>query len=85
MSKEEKLKRKLLSLPKDFTFDELTTLLRRFEFEISNKGATSGSRVAFIHKKTGTVIRVHKPHPQKEIGISALKDVLLILKEKNFI
>ena len=85
MSKEEKLKAKLLSLPKDFTFDELSTLLRRLGFEVSNKGATSGSRVAFINKKTNDVIRIHKPHPNKEVNISALKDVLHTLKEKNFI
>jgi hypothetical protein len=85
MSKEEKLIQKLLSLPKDFTFDELSVLLRRLGFELSNKGATSGSRVAFINKKTKDVIRVHKPHPQKEVNISALKEVRDILKEKNYI
>jgi predicted RNA binding protein YcfA (HicA-like mRNA interferase family) len=85
MSKEEKLISRLLSLPKDFTFDELSTLLRRLGFDASNKGATSGSRVAFTHKETETLILVHKPHPRKEIRISALKEVLRILKEKNFI
>jgi hypothetical protein len=85
MSKEEKLISRLLSLPKDFTFDELSTLLRRLGFDVSNKGATSGSRVAFINKKTKDVIRVHKPHPNKEVGISALRDVLQTLKERNFI
>jgi hypothetical protein len=85
MSKEEKLKQKLLTLPKDFTFDELSTLLRRLGFDVSNKGATSGSRVAFINKETKDIIRVHKPHPQKEVNISALKEVRDILIEKNFI
>lgn len=85
MSKEEKLKQRLLRLPKDFTFDELSTLLRRLGFEISNKGATSGSRVAFINKKTKDVIRIHRPHPQNEVNISALKEVRDILKEKNLI
>lgn len=85
MSKHEKLISRLLSLPKDFTFDELSTILRRLGFEISNKGATSGSRVAFINKKTKDIIRIHKPHPHKEVNISALREVCDILKDKNFI
>lgn len=85
MSKEEKLKARLLSLPKDFTFDELTTLLRRLGFDSFNKGATSGSRVAWEHKEKGVSILVHKPHPQKEMRISALKQVLRTLKDEGFI
>ena len=61
MSKEEKLTQRLLSQPNDFTIDELTTLLKRLGYSVSNKGATSGSRIAFINEKTKDIIRIHRP------------------------
>jgi len=85
MSKEKKLITRLLSLPKDFTFDELETLLRRLGFERSNKGSTSGSRVAFIKKSTQEIIRIHKPHPGNELGMGTLKDVVTFLKDNGYI
>jgi hypothetical protein len=49
MTKKDKLLVRFLSIPRDFTFDELTTLLLSMGFEIENKGKTSGSRVAFVY------------------------------------
>ncbi|MDR1023265.1 MAG: hypothetical protein LBL94_08360 [Prevotellaceae bacterium] len=49
MSTKEKLIKRFLTLPKDFTFDELLKLLRALGFAMSNKGKTSGSRVKFTH------------------------------------
>lgn len=85
MSKEEKLIQRILSLPKDFTIDELTTLLKRLGYSASNKGATSGSRMAFIHEQTKHVISIHKPHPKKELGIGTLKDVVASLREQSLL
>lgn len=48
MGQKEKLIKKLLSKPKDFTFTEAETLLNYFDYVRSNKGKTSGSRVIFI-------------------------------------
>ena len=48
MGKKEKLIAKLKSNPKDFTFDEMKTLLEALGFVMSNKGKTSGSRVKFM-------------------------------------
>ena len=42
MGKKEKLIQRLLSVPKDFTFDEMQSLLEILGFEMSNKGKTSG-------------------------------------------
>ena len=85
MSKEEKLKQRLLTIPSDFTVGELITLLKRLGFRISNKGATSGSRIAFLNDKTKDIIRIHKPHPRNELGKATLKDVVAQLKDKKFI
>jgi hypothetical protein len=49
VSTKEKLIKRFLALPKDFTFDELVKLLTALGFSISNKGKTSGSRVKFIN------------------------------------
>ncbi len=85
MSKEQKLIARLMSLPKDFTIGEMTSLLTRLGFKMSNKGATSGSRVAFIKKDTGDIIRLHKPHPGNELGPATLKDVVDFLRERGYI
>ena len=63
MGTKEKLVKRLLSHPKDFTFDEAVTLLRLLGFEQSNKGKTSGSRVGFISKRNGRIM-MHRPHPE---------------------
>ena len=49
MSKKDKLMARLLSQPKDFTFDEVETLLGYFSYYIDNGGRTSGSKVRFIN------------------------------------
>ena len=62
MSKKEKLVSRLLSNPKDFTFEELVTLLGYFGFWKANAGKTSGSRVEFRNSE-GQILKLHKPHP----------------------
>ncbi|NOU62345.1 type II toxin-antitoxin system HicA family toxin [Marinifilum caeruleilacunae] len=85
MGQKEKLIKRLLSLPKDFTIQEMTTLLKRLGYKSFNKGATSGSRIAFVHEETKHVIRLHKPHPGNEIKVGALKSVVKSLKDLGYI
>ena len=47
MSKREKMIKRLLSRPKDYKFEEADTLIRLFEYRLSNKGKTSSSRVIY--------------------------------------
>ena len=63
MSKQQKLLKRFLSNPKDFTYNELKTLLSGFGYSECAGGSTSGSRVVFINNKTQHIIRLHKPHP----------------------
>lgn len=54
--------KKLLSKPKDFTWSELKTLLKKLGYqEIQGKG----SRVKFFHAKPRNLISLHKPHPEE--------------------
>ena len=81
MSTKEKLIERFKSLPKDFTFDELVTLLGFWGYHLKNKGQTSGSRVVFV--KGEDKIILHKPHPSNIIGKRTLLDIYdRIIKNK---
>lgn len=84
MSKDEKLKKRFLELPSDFTFSELETLLSHLGYEKLNKGKTSGSRVLFKYSD-GSPIMVHKPHSGNIVKQYALKQILEELKKKGLI
>ncbi len=60
MSKKDKLIDKLLKKPKDFTFDEMVSLLSYFGYELKQGG--TGSGVKFIKNDSNKVINFHKPH-----------------------
>lgn len=64
MSRFEKLLKRFLSKPKNFKYEELRSLLNGIGYEELKTGRASGSRAAFINRKTQHVIRLHKPHPQ---------------------
>lgn len=81
MSKAEKLLQRLLSFPKDFTWEELVTLLRHFGYKEYNN---TGSRRKFINDKQN-MINLHKPHPSNILKHYALKQVIDQLKEKQLI
>lgn len=63
MSKLEKAKQRLKSIPKDYTYTEAKSLLLQLGFQESNKGKTSGSRVKFFRESDGEIFLLHKPHP----------------------
>jgi hypothetical protein len=63
MSKTQKLLKRFLSKPRDFTCDELKKLLAGFGYEQVTSGKTAGSRVAFVNPKTKGIIKLHRPHP----------------------
>ncbi|MDR3132606.1 MAG: type II toxin-antitoxin system HicA family toxin [Prevotellaceae bacterium] len=58
MSKNDKLISRLISCPRDFTYNELKTLLKSFGY---NEIQGSGSRVCFSNGRHK--IKLHKPHP----------------------
>ena len=83
MEKKEKLIEKLKSNPKDFTFEEMETLLTTLGFVRFNKGKTSGSRVMF--RKEGIPIILHKPHPRKELLDYQVKQIVNTLSKEGLI
>lgn len=80
MAKKEKLLQRLLSIPRDFSWDELVTLLYYFGFGEERKGKTGGSRRKFVDAH-GNVINLHRPHPRDILKEYAIKQVIERLRE----
>lgn len=71
MGKHEKLLRRLEAKPKDFTWDELTTL-RGLGYTEATGGKTGGSRRRFLHDRAPDIF-LHKPHPGSVLNADVLK------------
>jgi predicted RNA binding protein YcfA (HicA-like mRNA interferase family) len=82
MSKQEKLLERFLSIPADFTWDELKKVLAALGYLEMAKGKTAGSRKKFVHKD-GNLILLHKPHPSNIVKKYALKQTIENLNEKG--
>ncbi len=67
MTKQEKLLKRFLSKPNNFSFPEIKRLLNGFGYSAIKTGKTSGSRVAFYSEDGRHLIRLHKPHPQNRV------------------
>ena len=83
MSQFEKLLKRIRTIPKDFTYDEMRTLLKHLGFEENTKGKTSGSSVSFFRKSDGRVFMFHKPHPGNIVKQCYLKKMLKMLDESG--
>lgn len=81
MSRLDKARQRILSKPKDYTYTEARYLLNKLGFEEFSKGKTSGSRVKFFRASDKKVILLHKPHPEDEMDIAAVKDLVEFLGE----
>lgn len=84
MSKKEKLLERLLSYPKDFTWDELESILFHFGYLEYKQGKTSGSRRKFADANKN-IISFHKPHPGNILKAYVIKEVIAHFKEKGHI
>lgn len=85
MSKGDKLIKRLLSKPKDFTYNEFKTLLKALGYVEAQSGKTSGSRVAFIHSSDGHIIRLHKPHPNNELKQYQIEQIIAELQLRGIV
>lgn len=83
MSKKDKLINRLSEKPKDFTFDEMKSLLSYFGYEMKQRG--TGSEVKFIKKGSNEVINFHKPHPNGILKRCVLEPVIEKLRKDGSI
>jgi hypothetical protein len=84
MSKTEKLLQRLLSVPRDFTWEELVKLLGVFGYVELKKGKTGGSRRKFADENKNVII-LHKPHPGNIVKEYAIRQIITQLKDKGYI
>ncbi|MCS3795838.1 type II toxin-antitoxin system HicA family toxin [Niastella sp. OAS944] len=84
MSTKAKALHRLLSVPRDFTWEELIKLLSLFGYIELKKGKTGGSRRKFADENKNVII-LHKPHPSNIVKEYALKQVITQLKDKGYI
>lgn len=82
MSKQEKLLKRFLSVPVDFTWDELKKILASFGYTELVKGKTAGSRKKFADDNSNFIL-LHKPHPSNIVKKYALKQIIENLTEKR--
>jgi predicted RNA binding protein YcfA (HicA-like mRNA interferase family) len=82
MGKKDKLIEKLLSKPKDFSYDEMETLLKYFGYNLKQG---NGSGVKFIKEDSNEVINFHKPHPNGVLKSYVLEQVIEKLRKDGLI
>ena len=80
MSRNQKLKARLFSNPKDFTWDELISVLRHEGYEQLPPGGTSARKFADARSH---IINIHKPHPGNIVKAYVIKLVCEALKAKE--
>ena len=81
MSTIEKLIARFKAKPMDFSWEELTRLLKHFGYDQITGG---GSRRKFIQYHRQPII-LHEPHPKRILKMYQIKFVYETLKEEKFI
>jgi hypothetical protein len=84
VSRKNKLIQRLKAKPKDFTWDELVTLLKWLGYEEIKRGKTGGARRRFAHSNAA-MISLHKPHPGNELKAYQVELVLETLIQEGLI
>lgn len=80
MGKKEKLITRFKAAQHGFKWSELLALLKSLGFEVVEG---DGSRVGFV--RDNVIIRLHKPHPQKEIKVYAMRQVRELLEKEGLL
>lgn len=84
MSQKDKLIKRLLEEPKDFTFEETVKLMGYMGYSVAPGGKTGGSRVAFTNEDKD-YIRMHRPHPKSILKAYQVKNLIEDLKERGLL
>ncbi len=84
MTRGEKLIERFYRKPKDFTWDELVSLVALFGYRQTKQGKTSGSRRKFIHTG-GSKFNLHQPHPKKVLKKYQIEFIYEILEKEGHI
>ena len=80
MARAHKTLERLLSKPRDFTWDELATLMAHLGYDLKTTG---GSSRKFIHGKTRATLMMHEPHPARVLKMYQVQDALRFLRAEK--
>ena len=83
MSQKDKLIERLLTRPKDFTYNEAKTLLGHFGYNEALGGKTGGSKISFTKDKD--YIKMHKPHPIKILKTYQVNNLINNLRGRGLL
>ena len=84
MGQKEKAIARMNTLPKDVSFDEYCRFLGYFDYELDNKGKTSGSRARFLRDGSLPIL-VHKPHGHKDMWWQDIEKALQALTKEGLL
>lgn len=84
MTKTDKLLKRFKSKPKNFTYEELVQILKRFGYTEFKTGKTSGSAVRFKND-SNDIIMFHKPHPGNIIKSYVIDQIIEKLERSGLI
>jgi HicA toxin of bacterial toxin-antitoxin, len=84
MTRKDKLIKRFLSQPKDFTWAELVSLLSGLGFDEASTSKTGGSRRRFVNE-AGVVITLHKPHPLNVLKGYQVEQVIQVLRQEGLL
>ena len=81
MTKADKLRQRILSRPKDFTWQELHLLMKSLGYELKTTG---GSGRKFIHPEHKTLF-IHEPHPGTILKTYQVRDAIHLLVQEGLL
>jgi hypothetical protein len=82
MAKKDKLVQRFLSVPSDFTWDELLKVLSVYGFSLYKSGKTGGSSRTFANAD-GVSLVIHEPHTKNIVHKGILRVVQTVERKRN--
>ena len=82
MGARDKLVKRFLSLPADFSWNELITLLSGFGYYQVKTSKTGGARIRFFHDSLPPII-LHRPHPARTLKRYQMEQIQAVLRKEG--
>jgi hypothetical protein len=75
---------RLLTKPKDFSWDDLISVLKHFDFHQERTGKSGGSRRKFSNS-SGITVSFHEPHPQPTLKRYQVDQLIEFLTKEGYL
>lgn len=81
MTQADRLRQEFKACRGPFPYTRLVSLLGKIGY-VDETGNGGSSRL-FVHSTTRLIIRLHAPHPQKEVKAYVVREIRRLLTERN--